>query len=148
MIVLVLDQATKYLVSTTFNLYDSRVIIPGLFNITYITNTGAAFGILQGAERWRHIFFQTISVCALFALIYVYKSARQKSTAFFWGLSLIFGGAMGNLVDRVRHGYVIDFLDFYIGDMHWPAFNIADSAITVGATLLAFHFLFSHRDLE
>ncbi len=148
MLVLALDQATKYFVSTTFNLYDSKEIIPGLFNITYITNTGGAFGILKGAERWRHIFFQAVSVCAIFALIYLYKSGDKKGPLFFWGISLVFGGALGNLVDRIRHGYVVDFLDFYVGEMHWPAFNVADSAITIGAILLLFYFLFVHQDLE
>lgn len=142
--VFILDQLTKHLIITWFSLYETRTVIPGFFNLTYITNTGAAFGILKGPEPWRHVFFQAISVAAILSLVYVYLSSAHVNRSFFWGLSLVFGGAMGNLSDRIRYGHVVDFLDFYSGDWHWPAFNVADSAITIGAILLAYHFLFVH----
>ncbi len=139
-VVLVLDQLTKNLVLGNLSLHESITVIPGFFNITYIRNTGAAFGMMAGSESWRHIFFQSVSVLALGAIVYLFWSSRRDSLAL-WGAALVFGGAAGNLVDRVRFGYVIDFLDFFVGGYHWPAFNIADSSITIGAFLLAWKFL-------
>jgi signal peptidase II len=138
--VFVLDQLSKNLVLANFSLNDSIPVIPGFFNLTYVRNTGAAFGILAGQESWRHLFFQVVSVLALGAIIYLFWTSRRDRLAL-WGAALVFGGAAGNLVDRVRFGYVIDFLDFFIGRYHWPAFNVADSSITVGAFLLAVKFL-------
>ncbi|OPL16216.1 MAG: hypothetical protein AVO38_09130 [delta proteobacterium ML8_D] len=135
------DQATKAIIVYNLKLHEVIPVFQGFFNITYITNTGAAFGFLAGSDKWRHIFFQTISVVALGGLLYLYRSSPSRSYQFFWGTSLVFGGALGNLIDRIRHGSVIDFLDFYIGSYHWPAFNVADSAITIGGFLLAWHFL-------
>ncbi|WP_244155280.1 signal peptidase II [Dissulfuribacter thermophilus] len=136
-----LDQVTKWYIVKNFNLFESKVILDGFFNLTYITNTGAAFGILSGTEKWRNIFFQAITVMALCGMIYLYKTMRTRSGLFLWGLSLVFGGALGNFIDRVRFGYVVDFLDFYVGSWHWPAFNVADSCISLGATMLAVYFL-------
>jgi len=141
LLVVLLDQLSKAWVESSLFLHQVIPIIPGFFNITYVTNTGAAFGILAGHEGWRHLFFQCISVLALGGLAYLYWSARSSSKALFWGCCLIFGGALGNLLDRIRHRHVTDFLDLYIGSYHWPAFNLADSAITIGGLLLAFYFL-------
>ncbi|RUM89944.1 MAG: signal peptidase II [Thermodesulfatator sp.] len=138
--VLVLDQLSKNLVISRFFLHESVPVIPGFFSLTYIRNTGAAFGILAGQEAWRHIFFQTVSLLALGAIVYLFWTSRRDALAL-WGASLVFGGAAGNLIDRIRFGYVVDFLDFFLGRYHWPAFNIADSAITIGAFVLAFKFL-------
>nr|HDN01140.1 signal peptidase II [Deltaproteobacteria bacterium] len=135
------DQTTKAIIVSNLNLHETRPVFQGFFNITYITNTGAAFGFLAGSDKWRHIFFQVISVVALAALLYLYKSSRSRGHQLFWGTSLVFGGALGNLIDRIRHRSVIDFLDFFLGSYHWPAFNLADSAITIGGVLLAWHFL-------
>jgi signal peptidase II len=134
------DQATKAMVVSNLNLYEVKPVLEGFFNITYITNTGAAFGFMAGSDKWRHIFFQVISIVALCGLVYLYRSSRSRSYSLLWGISLVFGGALGNLIDRIRYRSVVDFLDFYMGRYHWPAFNIADSAITVGGVLLAWHF--------
>ncbi len=138
--ILLLDQVTKNIILTSFGLHDSLPVLPGFFNLTYVRNTGAAFGILAGQESWRHLFFQMISVLALGAIVYLFWTSKRDKLAL-WGSALVLGGAAGNLVDRVRFGYVVDFLDFFIGSYHWPAFNIADSSITVGAFILAMKFL-------
>ncbi|PKN15637.1 MAG: signal peptidase II [Deltaproteobacteria bacterium HGW-Deltaproteobacteria-3] len=117
--VVVLDQATKALIMERFAMFELLPVIPGLFNLTYLTNTGAAFGMLAGAQTiWRQVFFVGVAVLALGVAI-----------------GLIAGGAVGNLIDRLRFGAVVDFLDFYVGSHHWPAFNVADSAICVGVGL-------------
>lgn len=139
-LIVLADQATKSVVVSNLNLYEVKPVLEGFFNITYITNTGAAFGFMAGSDKWRHIFFQVISIVALCGLVYLYRSSHNRSYSLFWGISLVFGGALGNLIDRIRYRSVVDFLDFYVGRYHWPAFNIADSAITVGGVLLAWHF--------
>ncbi len=139
--VLVLDQVSKEWVLQNVPVYRQIPVIPSFFNITHLTNTGAAFGFMAGHEKWRHLFFQVISFVALGGLFYLYITAKDKTRWLFWGCSLVFGGACGNLVDRIRFGHVVDFLDFYLGTYHWPAFNVADSAITVGGIMLAMHFL-------
>ncbi len=140
LLVVLADQISKAVVVSNLQLHEVRPVLQGFFNITYITNTGAAFGFMAGAGKWGHIFFQVISVVALCGLLYLYRSSRCRSYPLVWGISLVFGGALGNLIDRIRYRSVIDFLDFYAGPYHWPAFNIADSAITAGGILLAWHF--------
>ncbi len=144
--VLVLDQATKTWVLENLYLYQHLTVIPSFFNITHVTNTGAAFGFMAGQEKWRHVFFQVVSVVALGGLFYVYVTAGRKTGWLFWGCSMVFGGACGNLIDRIRFQHVVDFLDFYLGTYHWPAFNVADAAITVGGCMLAIHFFTVLRD--
>ena len=139
-LVVLADQATKTLVVSNLHLHEVRPVLQGFFNITYITNTGVAFGFMAGSGKWRHIFLQVISVVALGGLFYLYRNSHCRSYPLLWGTSLVFGGALGNLIDRIRYRSVIDFLDFYAGSYHWPAFNIADSAITIGGVLLAWHF--------
>lgn len=130
-----LDQWTKYLVLKSFHLYESVPVIDGLFNLTYVRNKGAAFGILADSD-WRRPFFIVVTLVACaFILGYLHRLDRERRLAHL-SLSLIFAGALGNLIDRVRFGEVIDFLDVYWRQYHWPAFNIADSAITVGVGLL------------
>jgi signal peptidase II len=130
------DQLTKIWVMKAFQLYESREIIPGLFNLTYLTNKGAAFGFLAGVEGvWRHWFFLGVAAVALVVLIYAFVRLRRAHGLYGPALALIAGGAVGNLIDRIRLGSVVDFLDFYIASHHWPAFNLADSAITVGVGL-------------
>ncbi len=127
------DQLTKTLVAGSLHLYESREIIPGFFNLVYVTNSGAAFSMLADVNSpWRHYFFLTIGAAALVGLSVLYWKLRKVNSLYSWPLALIAGGAAGNLIDRIRFGSVIDFLDFYVGDYHWPAFNIADSAICVG----------------
>jgi signal peptidase II len=134
---IILDQLTKGAISQSFALHESKVIIDGFFSFTRIHNTGAAFGLGAGShEIIRRIFFLALPVIAcIWICILIWKSRKNKpllATAY----SLILSGAIGNLIDRFALGYVIDFFDFYIGTHHYPAFNIADSAITVGAVLL------------
>ncbi|MGC8735820.1 MAG: signal peptidase II [Dissulfurimicrobium sp.] len=138
--IVILDQVSKAIIMAHMTPFETKQLIPGLFNLTYITNTGVAFGFMAGTEKWRHITFQIIAFTALCGLVLLYKNLQDKSLVLFWGSALVFGGALGNLIDRVRYRHVIDFLDFYIGNLHWPAFNIADSAITIGGTLLVWHF--------
>ena len=149
-LVVLLDQVSKYWIARQFSLYETLPVLPGFFNLTYLTNTGAAFGLLAGQPAfWRHLFFVAIAVTALVIITVLYFRLRQESFFYELGLGLIAGGALGNLVDRVRLGSVVDFLDFYIGSYHWPAFNVADSAITVGVSVfLVYSFFFDGRREE
>ncbi|MDH7500267.1 MAG: signal peptidase II [candidate division NC10 bacterium] len=131
------DQVAKFIVSRSIPLSASIPVLPGLFNLTYLLNPGAAFGFLS---RWhpsfRNPFFIGISVLAiLFVFLYYWRQGRARPL-FTLGLGLIAGGALGNLWDRLWRGAVVDFLDFYVGRHHWPAFNLADSGISVGVALL------------
>ena len=149
-LVVVLDQATKFWVVGNFTLYESWTIIPGFFNLTYLTNTGAAFGMLAGRPAlWRQVFFIGVALVALFILVFMYRRFRQKSVFYELSLGFIAGGAVGNLIDRIRLGSVTDFLDVYIGSHHWPAFNVADSAISVGVGIfIVFSFFFENKGNE
>lgn len=143
--VVALDQLTKWEVTRGMRLHESVPIIPDFFSLTYIRNSGAAFGILAGSNAgFRMVFFGLTSVLALALLGTIY--ARLSSADWIGQISVaaIFGGAIGNLIDRVRFGEVIDFLDFSMGGHHWPAFNVADAAITVGVCFLIGHF-FQHK---
>jgi len=134
--VVVLDQLSKAVVMAYFDLYELRPVISGFFNLTYITNTGAAFGMLAGEESvWRQVFFVTVALTALVIMFFSYRQFRGQGRIFGHAIGMIAGGAIGNLIDRLRYGSVVDFLDFYIRDYHWPAFNVADSAITIGVGL-------------
>jgi signal peptidase II len=135
-LVVILDQLTKFWILRSFELYESREIIPGFFNLVYVTNTGAAFSMLAGVDSpWRHYFFLGVGVVACAGLTVAYYRFRAAHRLYPLALGLIAGGALGNLIDRLRYGAVIDFLDFHLGGYHWPAFNVADSAICVGAVL-------------
>ena len=135
-IVLVIDQATKLRIDRTMDLHSSITVVENFFNITYLRNKGAAFGVLAHSS-YRLPFFIMVSLVAIAVIAVVFRRLRpdQKFTAF--ALSLIFSGALGNLIDRVRLGEVIDFLDAHWYSHHWPAFNVTDSAICVGVFLLA-----------
>lgn len=133
--VVLFDQLTKLWVLHSFALYDSREIIPGFFSLTYLTNKGAAFGFLAGQTgAWRHYLFLVLGISALVVIVIAWFRMQQSHWLYAVSLPLIGGGAIGNLIDRVRYGAVVDFLDVYIGTYHWPAFNVADSAICVGVT--------------
>ncbi len=138
--VFALDQVTKEAIVEHFALHQSKEIIPGLFHLTYVRNTGAAFGILAGTETWRLYFFLFVGVVALISLFHFFYS-NYRDPLVVVGTAMVCGGAAGNIADRIRFGYVVDFLDFFIGRYHWPAFNVADSAITVGVFFLMLHFL-------
>ncbi len=135
-LVVVGDQLSKLWILENFALYDSTAVIPGFFNLTFLRNSGAAFGMLSDMPLlWRQIFFISIAVVALVALIVMQRKMGRENIWYTLALSFIGGGAVGNVIDRVRDGSVIDFLDVYIGKYHWPAFNVADSGITVGVTI-------------
>ncbi len=143
-IVLALDQATKLHIDAHFDLYESVPVIPGLFSLTYIRNQGAAFGILAESSI-RVPFLLTVSCVALLAILWFLKTRDNSQRLGNLGLALIFSGALGNLIDRIRLGEVIDFIDVYWRQHHWPAFNVADSAITVGVALLIFEMWLESR---
>ena len=142
--VILVDQITKYIIKINLALYDHIIVLEKCFNITHILNPGGAFGFFasHSLEIRKFIFLFMSSVIALF-ILWFYKRSAANFVFLSYGLALIFGGAMGNLIDRFRYGKVVDFLDFYIGSAHWPAFNIADSAITIGMGILIYHILFN-----
>jgi signal peptidase II len=136
-VVIALDQITKAAVTSRFLLHESYGVIDGFFNIVYVMNPGAAFGFLAGASAtFRYVFFIGITVVAILLIIYYLVKSKPGSILIVISLTLIFAGAVGNLIDRIRYGAVVDFLDVFVGTWHWPAFNIADSAISVGAILM------------
>ncbi len=139
----VFDQVSKLWIVNSFELFHSKIIIPGFFNLVYVTNSGAAFSILADVDSpWRHYFFVGVGVVALIVLSFFWYRLRKNSAYFSVALALIAGGAAGNLIDRVRVGAVVDFIDIYVGSYHWPAFNVADSAICIGVTVyLVFSFI-------
>jgi len=133
MAVVFFDQLTKWWIVKNFMLHESRPVIRGFFDLTFVTNTGAAFGMLAGEQSLgRQVFFVTVALIALGVLYYALKNYQERGMLYVTGIGLVAGGALGNLIDRLRLGYVIDFLDVYISRYHWPAFNVADSSITVG----------------
>lgn len=139
----ILDQVTKALIVATVAVYDTIPVIPGFFNLTHIYNPGGAFGFLaRTTSELRHMFFLVSSFAAMGLILFLYVKTPPKQRLLELALSLILGGAIGNIVDRIRIGKVIDFLDVYIKDLHWPAFNVADSAITIGICLFIYHLLF------
>jgi signal peptidase II len=149
-LVVVLDRLTKALVAQRISLHDSVDVVPGLFRLTHVQNPGAAFGLFsESSSEWKVAMLILFSVAALAVVSALLWKNGKAMNATAIALSLVFGGALGNLWDRVLSGRVIDFLDFYIGSHHWPAFNIADSAIVVGALLLLSEiFLSPHEEKE
>lgn len=132
-IVILFDQITKITILKTFR-YAQEMVITSYFNLVLAYNKGAAFSFLSDQGGWQRYFFTGIALAAAIYIIYLLKKhAGQRM--FCWALALILGGAIGNVIDRVVYGHVIDFLDVYVGNWHWPAFNLADSAICVGAVL-------------
>jgi signal peptidase II len=133
-VVVLLDQLTKTLIVRSFQLNDLRTITP-FFDIVRAHNTGAAFSFLAGATGWQRWFF--IGLGAVAAVFIVWLLVRHRNQRLFcWALALILGGAVGNVIDRILHGHVVDFLQFHWASAYFPSFNVADSAITIGAGLL------------
>lgn len=140
--IIVLDQVTKLMIQKTMVLYTSHPVIPDFFNIVHVLNRGAAFGFLNRSDiRWQTYFFFAATALAVLIINHLLRLARDDDKLLIVGLGLILGGAIGNLIDRVRTGEVVDFLEFYWKSFHWPAFNVADSAIFIGslALLVAFY---------
>ena len=136
-LVLLFDQATKIYIDASMPLHDSFSVIPGFFSITHVRNPGAAFGFLAGASPlFRNVFFVGVTMAAILLILHYVRTNKSEERLLTLSLSLILSGAVGNLIDRIRFGEVIDFLDVYVGSHHWPAFNVADSAISVGAVIL------------
>jgi len=140
LLVIVLDQLSKFWVVSVFELYQSIELIPYL-NLTYVHNKGAAFSFLSSAGGWQRWFFSIISMIAVFVLLLWLKRLKPTEKLLAVSMSLILGGAIGNLYDRLAYGYVIDFLDAYYQQWHWPVFNIADSAIVLGVGLMLLDML-------
>ena len=135
--VLLLDQWTKGLITRSFEVHQSTSVISNLFDLTYVRNSGAAFGLFASVDSSiKAILLNSVAV-VVFLIVSAYAlRSSHKSVRLQVGLALILGGAVGNLMDRVRFGYVVDFLDFAVSGHHWPAFNVADSAICIGVALL------------
>jgi signal peptidase II len=140
--IVIADQITKAVVLSKMALYQSITVIPGFFSLTHIHNPGGAFGFLAQQDASIRIgIFILASTVAIFFIFLFYRQIPKTHPVLSAGLALIFGGAIGNLIDRLRFGEVVDFLDFYVGALHWPAFNVADSAITVGVAIFIAHLL-------
>ncbi|OHE26100.1 MAG: signal peptidase II [Syntrophus sp. RIFOXYC2_FULL_54_9] len=145
-VVILLDQTTKYWIIATLKLHEGFAVVDGFFNIVHVRNPGAAFGFMAGASpAFRSVFFVAITLAAILLILhylwhYLRHTLRQTGSekrSLVFSLSLILAGAVGNLIDRVRFGEVVDFLDVYVGTHHWPAFNVADASISTGAAVLA-----------
>jgi len=149
LIILLLDQASKWMAVTHIEAHQILSVIPGFFSLVLVKNRGMAFGIFSQTRSgfyYYFLLFTTIGAIGviLFFFFWIKKSKKWLTV----GLSLILGGALGNLVDRVRLGYVIDFLDFFLKGYHWPAFNVADSAVTVGTFWLLFNIIQGKKIIE
>jgi signal peptidase II len=144
-----LDQVSKVQIMQTMRLHESIPVVAEFFSLTYIRNPGAAFGLLASSgQTFRLIFFGLTSVFALGLLGMIFFRLRQDDWIGQLSIAGILGGAIGNLLDRVRFGEVIDFLDFYVNGYHWPAFNVADAAISVGVFFLILHFALEKKEEE
>ncbi len=144
-IVLVLDQITKYIVEKQVRLYEVIRVIPGFFNITHVRNKGAAFSLFSSAsETFRSMFFITVTIVAIVVIAALIRKTGERLLIV--SFSLIAGGAAGNLIDRVRYGEVVDFIQWYIKSYYWPSFNVADSAITIGVGLPVIDMLFKRHE--
>jgi len=140
--ILVLDQWTKSLIIQKLLLYQKVEVIQGFFNILHVRNTGGAFGIFGGEKGGLgSILFVVVSLVAIGVIVFLFVRIKEDEKTLALSFSLILSGAIGNLIDRLRYGEVIDFLDFYLSSTHWPTFNVADSAICIGIGLMALELL-------
>lgn len=141
---ILIDQITKITVDRSMQLFDSIPLIENFFHLTYVRNKGAAFSFLSNAS-WRLPFFISVSIIAALVILIAFRKLRDDQKLAHVALAMIFSGAVGNLIDRVRLGEVIDFLDVHWYRHHWPAFNVADSLICVGVFLLAIDMIFEEK---
>jgi signal peptidase II len=131
------DQYTKHLILADWTVGDTVPVIPDFFSLTYVRNRGGAFGLLSDLpEAWRVSFFVVFALVTVAALVWMLRSTPRSDSMQRLAITAVIGGAAGNLYDRVLYGEVVDFLDVYVGDWHWPAFNVADSFISCGVVLL------------
>lgn len=149
LIIIVLDQVSKYLVIKFMNLWETIPVVDGFFNLVHVRNRGIAFGIMnkQGSESLYYLLI-AFTVVAIVLILFWTIRLNPGAKSLILGFSFILGGAFGNLIDRVFRKEVIDFLDFYLKSYHWPAFNVADSAITVGTVLIVFNVFFMKAPLN
>lgn len=142
------DQATKAWVVRNLDLYEIRTVVSGWIDLVYVRNPGVAFSLLANLDPgWVRPALIAVTIAEIGALLcFIWYLPAKGATP--WGLGMILGGAVGNLIDRARFGYVIDFVDLYRGDFHWPTFNLADAAISVGIVLLAADMIFSDKESD
>ncbi len=144
--IVLLDQISKSAVVRNLGVHESRSVLAGFFNLVHVRNRGMAFGLINKPDiGFAFYFLVAASLGAIILLLVWFFKLKQGDTQMTFGLSLILGGAIGNLIDRFRLREVIDFLDFYLGSYHWPAFNVADSAITVGTFWVVINLIFEHK---
>ena len=142
-VLIVMDQYTKLMVSLHIPLNYSVKVVEGFFNFTHIRNSGVAFGLFANQQsEYKALMFIAISTIAIIAILVIFHQTPKEKKMVQTGLILIFSGAIGNLIDRILHGEVIDFVDFFINRHHFPAFNIADSCITVGVIMMVIDLFF------
>lgn len=147
-LLVVSDQLAKLLVLQRIPLHAVVTVIPGLLNLTHVRNTGAAFGMLNASDfAYKPLVVAALAILALLGILWYARTFAGETWAGRYGFVLIVAGAVGNLIDRVTLGYVVDFVDVFFGDWHFWAFNVADAAITIGAILFAADTLFSRRDV-
>lgn len=143
-IVVVLDQLTKYIASTSLEMFQPVAVMP-MFNWTLMHNTGAAFSFLHDAGGWQRWFFAVIAVVVSIVIVLWLKRLEQYEKWQAIGLALILGGAIGNVIDRIWLGYVVDFIQVYYQQWYWPAFNVADSAISIGVAIIIIDSIREYR---
>ncbi|MBN1103733.1 MAG: signal peptidase II [Deltaproteobacteria bacterium] len=143
LVVILLDQISKAAVVRTMPVHKAYPVIDGLFDLVHVRNRGMAFGLMNCPDSHLSAYLLMAStVVAILLLLFWFTRLTKEESGVVLGLSLVLGGALGNLIDRIRLGEVVDFLDFYVGHYHWPAFNVADMAITIGTLWLALNMLF------
>jgi len=145
LMVVLLDQASKQLIVASFMLYENQEILP-VFNLTLVYNKGAAFSFLSDQPGWQRWFLAGVAAVVTLVMILWLRGLKQHERLTAMALGLIIGGAVGNLIDRVLLGHVVDFLDFHFGQHHWPAFNVADSAISIGVAIMLYEILFGPKE--
>ena len=146
LLLFVIDQLTKVIADSNMVLGEPIPIIKGLFNLTLVYNKGAAFGMFSKLhDPWRQVVLWGVSLIGLVVIFFVFRKEVKADKWGTYALTLIVSGAFGNLIDRFRYDYVVDFLDFYVGSYHWPAFNIADSCISIGIVMLFFRILINEQ---
>jgi signal peptidase II len=144
--IILLDRATKLAIIQTLRLGQGIPVIPGFFDIVFVLNPGAAFGLLATlSDEVRNPLFIFISILAVVLIVFYHTRYLRSHRLVSVALGLVLGGAVGNLIDRLRYGMVVDFLDVHAGPYHWPAFNVADSAISVGVSLMILDMLLDWR---
>jgi signal peptidase II len=141
-----LDQGTKWIIQSRMHLYESIPVIDSILNITYVRNSGGAFGFLRNLQGWFRLpFFIGVSIIAVGALLFFVRQIDARQHLLLFALGGILGGALGNLIDRMKTGMVVDFLDVHWRAWYWPTFNVADSFITMGVMILLIHSLFAQE---